>query len=322
MDDLEGNLITGPDALDKFLHGGEDFLDGGEDLEGTFTEPQESSHDPTALLDDLLQVGGGLVVKPLEDEQEYPVDDLEEEEKEVEWAEGEFIAQDSDQIRENALNGGSDNKSNLPKRRWTWSWKPNATNVQRTAEVRSKSISSSQPTTTTTTTTLFQNGKENVVQSFVREFTTSDSSDSLDKLADKLRQELFFDVDIDSQSQTQKRVSWSPQEEHNSESRSEAGVLHQEPISPLLSTKRFFARALNLDQRIEDIAVKLAKLCFDTRPENDGFLSVAEAHRILNETETEPVEPEDIIYAVERLAELDSDYAIIKLGNSDMIKSS
>ena len=91
------------------------------------------------------------------------------------------------------------------------------------------------------------------------------------------------------------------------------------PTSPLISTKRFFAQAFGLNQRIEEIALRIAEVCFQTKSHNGGVISISKVHEVLNHTR--PVELADMPLAVQELKTVGFDFRIIQVGHYEMIVS-
>jgi ESCRT-II complex subunit VPS22 len=93
-------------------------------------------------------------------------------------------------------------------------------------------------------------------------------------------------------------------------------------VDPLVSTKSFWAKTLGVGMGdfYYELAVKIAEICFATRSNNGGILSVKEVHRTLNRKK-KVYNASDIPIAVKKLGKLGGGFRIVKVGKSDMIVS-
>lgn len=313
------------DLLEDFLNGDGDFLNNAEDLDalksfeghGDFLDNVEDfdslkSHKGSNLLDEFLK-------------QDF--DDLDLEDNPSDLLDSIlYDVNDSEQIRKMTLkstSGDDERRPDLMTRRSTWS-------LDLKNEVsKSRALYFSLPTDS-------KNGKENV-QSLSKKRSML-NSDSLDMISDKLQQELT-DVDIDDQYQGE---TWSPEERKSlpltiqlplpstkssvqdqlslQSPRSVKNTIFQDmPASPLIATRRFFVSALGLNHKHQDIAVRIAEICFQTRSHNGGIISVSKVHEAINQTS--PVKFADIVLAIKELKTVGYDFRIMKAGYCDLIIS-
>ena len=96
-------------------------------------------------------------------------------------------------------------------------------------------------------------------------------------------------------------------------------------VDPLTSPKSFWAKALGvgMGDYYYELAIKVAEVCFATRKNNGGIISVAQVHETLNQrrTKKQAYSIGDIPISVKKLSKLGGGFRMVKLGKSDMIVS-
>mmetsp|Transcript_967 Transcript_967/g.2777 ORF Transcript_967/g.2777 Transcript_967/m.2777 type:complete len:182 (-) Transcript_967:64-609(-) len=95
-------------------------------------------------------------------------------------------------------------------------------------------------------------------------------------------------------------------------------------VDPLVSSKGFWAEMLGIGDFYYELGVQIIDVCMSTRDQNGGLMDLAElCARVgqLRAAAAQPVTPDDVRRAVEKLRVLGNGFAVVRAGARDLVVS-